>query len=100
MRFWFGSGKEDCRDIVGTDSGAVRRPNKVLLCAGYIQGNETRVVRHRGDMASMKCARAAERLRAQTQAVGGGEKRSYPIGAATAVRTVPAEPRRQIGVHD
>jgi hypothetical protein len=39
----FGSRRKDCRDIVGSDSGAVRRPNKVLQSAGYIRGSEARV---------------------------------------------------------
>ena len=100
MRFWFGSGKEDCRDIVGTDNGAVRRRNKVLQRAGYIQDNETMASPRLDGMASTIYARSAETFRAQTQAVGGSEKRSCPIGKATAVRTAPAEPRRKIGMND
>ena len=91
---------EDCRDIVGTDSRAVRSPNKDLQCAGYRLGNETRGVGHPGHMASTIYARSAETFRAQTEDLSGSDTRSYPIGAATAVRTVPAEPRRQTGVHD
>src|SRR6516225_5380210 len=87
--FLFGSRREDCRNIVGTDSGAVRRPNKALQCAGYIQGNETRVARRQGGIGSTKRARTAERFRAQTEALSGSDKRSFPIGEASALRTAP-----------
>ena len=93
MHFWFGSRREDCRGIVGTDSGAFRRPNKALQCAGYIQGNETRVARRQGSIGSTKRVRAAE-VRAQTEALSGSAGPSYPIDEATAVQTAPAEDRR------
>src|SRR6516225_6037608 len=92
--FLFGSRREDCRHIVGTDSGAVRRPNKALQCAGYIQGNETRVARRQGGIGSTKRARAAERFRAQTEALGGSDMRPCPTGEAIAVQIAPAEDRR------
>ena len=94
QHFLFGSHREDCPDIVGTDSGAVGRPNKALQCAGYIQGNETRVARHPGRMASTKRARAAEKFRAQTEALSGSAGPSYRIDEATVVQTAPVEDRR------
>ena len=100
MHFWFGSHREDCRGIVGTDSGAFRRPNKALQCAGYIQGNETRVARRQGGIVSTKRARAAERFRAQIEALSGSAGPSYPIDEATAGRTAPVEDRRQTDAHD
>ena len=96
--FWFGWHREHCRDIVGTDSGAVRRPNKASQCAGCSQGNETRAVRHLGGTGSTKYARSAETFRAQIEVLSGTDKQSFPTGEATVVRTTPAGPRQQIGL--
>ena len=92
--FLFDSRREDCPDIVGTDSGAVGRPNKALQCAGYIQGNKTRVARRQGGIGSTKHARAAEGFRTQTEALSGSAGPSYPIDEATAVQTAPVGDRR------
>src|SRR5215469_9546483 len=83
--FLFDSRREDCRDIVDTGSGPVRRPNRVLPSAGYIRDNETRAVCHLSDTASTTHARSGETFRVRTEAPGGSEKRSYPISEATAV---------------
>src|SRR5262249_37450553 len=98
-RFLSGWRRGDCRDNVGTDSGAVRRPNKALQCARYNRDNETTVVRRQGGIGSTKHVRSAETCH-QTGALSGSDKQTLPIGEAIADRTVPAEPRQQIGVND